>query len=109
MQVNGGKELNSLPWQVWANTQDVKLEVTPAYSSAANGVAKQKHGVSFDHVRTVLYKTGLPAYLWNYAATYIVYSKNLLPAACTGFCISAEMWYGQHMNVLHLCPFGSTA
>jgi hypothetical protein len=109
VRVDGGKEFSSGPWLKWAEENGVKLEVTPAYSSAANGIVERKHGVTFDHVRTILYESSLPPYLWTYACAYVVYTENLLPAARTGFKIPAELWYRKKMDVAHLRPWGAVA
>ncbi|KAJ3751594.1 hypothetical protein EV360DRAFT_10450, partial [Lentinula raphanica] len=77
------------------------------YSSASNGVAERKHGVTFEHVCTILYDARLPPFLWAYAAAYIVYTENLLPAARNGFQIPAQLWYKRRMSVSHLRPFGA--
>ncbi|KAJ3831539.1 hypothetical protein F5878DRAFT_510389, partial [Lentinula raphanica] len=79
------------------------------YSSAANGVAEHKHGVTFDRVRTIIHDSGLPPFLCNYGCAYIVYTDNLLPASRTGFMIPAEIWHQKRVDVSHLRPFGAIA
>ncbi|KAE9388810.1 hypothetical protein BT96DRAFT_794066, partial [Gymnopus androsaceus JB14] len=56
-----------------------QIEHTPAYSSAMNGVAERKHGITFAKVRVILHDSGLPEFLWALAGAYVVYTENLLP------------------------------
>lgn len=60
VRVDGGKEFVNEKWAQWADLHGICIEQTPAYSSAVNGVAERKHGITVSKVRTILHKSQLP-------------------------------------------------
>jgi hypothetical protein len=96
VRVDGGGEFANDAWRDWAKSHGIRLEIIPAYSSAANGVAERKHGATFARVRAILHDSGLPKSLWTYAVAYITYTDNLLPSARANFQIPAEIWTGKY-------------
>jgi transposase InsO family protein len=73
VRVDGGGEFVNNEWREWAKKHRIKLEVIPAYSSSANGVAERKHGTTFARVRAILNDSGLLKFLWVHTAAYIVH------------------------------------
>jgi hypothetical protein len=107
VRVDGGGEFTNDEWKEWAKKHGIQLEVIPAYSSSANGVAERKHGTTFARVRAILHDSGLPKSLWAYAVAYITYTDNLLPSARANNQIPAQLWTGKRQDVSHLRPFGA--
>jgi hypothetical protein len=60
VRIDGGGEFANDSWRDWAKKHGIVLEITPAYSSAANGVAERRHRSTFARVRTILHDSGLP-------------------------------------------------
>lgn len=89
-------------WDVWAECHSITLTQTEGYSSSSNGVAEHKHGITFSMVHAILHELGLPHLLWAHAAAYVVYTLNLLPFACSGFKIPAEIFLLKRQDVSHL-------
>jgi hypothetical protein len=107
VRVDGGGEFANKVWKDWAKRHGIKLEIIPAYSSSANGVAERKHGSTFARVCAILHDSGLPKSLWAHAAAYITYMDNLLPSSRANNQIPAELWTGKRQDVAHLRPFGA--
>ena len=57
----------------------------------------------------MLAESELPAKYWADAVQTMVYVQNLLPNFRQPKTIPAELWTGQHQDILHLCPFGCTS
>jgi hypothetical protein len=107
VRVDGGGEFTNDEWKRWARKHGIQLEIIPAYSSSANGVAERKHGTTFARVRAILHDSGLPKSLWVYAVAYVTYTDNLLPSARANNQIPAQLWTGKRQDVSHLRPFGA--
>ncbi|EEB96374.1 hypothetical protein MPER_04503, partial [Moniliophthora perniciosa FA553] len=107
IRIDNGREFVNEKVEEWARKHGIELEVIAPYSSADNGVAERKHLSTFARVRTVLYESQLPPFLWAHAASYIVYSDNMLPSARHPGVIPAEAFLQKRQSVHHLRPFGS--
>ncbi|KAG9221993.1 hypothetical protein CCMSSC00406_0009201 [Pleurotus cornucopiae] len=106
VRVDGGGEFDNALWHAWGEKHGIIIEIIPAHSSAANGVAERRHRSIYSRVRTILFDSKLPTSLWCWTAEYVVYTDNLLPSSRYPGTIPAETFRGKRQSVGHLRPFG---
>ena len=54
----------------------INLRYTPRKESRLNGIAERLNRTVCEKARSLLFESGLPKYLWNYAVRYAVYILN---------------------------------
>ena len=76
------------------------LDFTTPYAHQQNGKAKRSMRTLLNMAHTMLADSGLPQKFWTDVVNTAVYTQNFIPATA---------WSGQHQDISHLQPFGSTA
>jgi len=70
----------SSAWHDYCQNHGIAHEFTVPYSSAQNGLAEQAIRTTIDDVRTLLHDSGLGHSYWVEAASYSVFTRNLIPS-----------------------------
>ncbi|KAG9219551.1 hypothetical protein CCMSSC00406_0008242 [Pleurotus cornucopiae] len=109
VRIDGGGESDNALWHTWGEKHGIIIEITPAHSSTANGVAERRHRSIYSRVRTILFESKMPPSLWCWVAEYVVHTDNLLPSSRHPGTIPAESFRGKRQSVSHLRPFGCRA
>ena len=77
------------------------------YSSAQNGLAEQAIRTTIDDICTLLHDSGLSHSYWAEAASYSVFSRNLIPSCHHPGTIPLQAFTGHCQSVSHLRVFGA--
>ena len=83
----------------------ITVEFSAPYTNGHNGVAGRGMRTIIEGVCCVLTDSGLPPSLWADAATFVIYTQNLIPSARHPGVIPTERWSGKHQDISHLHPF----
>jgi len=85
------------------------MEFSTPYAHSQNGVAECGMRTIIERTHCLLADSGLSPLLWADAASFSIYTGNLIPSAHHPGHIPAEKWMNKCQDVLHLHPFGCTA
>jgi hypothetical protein len=102
---NGGEYVNTF-LRNSLSSQGIQHITTAPHNSEQNGMAERSNRTVMDGARTVLDESGLPRRYWNYAVTFIAYSRNRSPSSATGSKTPIELFLKQKPSVRHMYPFG---
>jgi hypothetical protein len=94
-------------WKEYCQKKGVTHEFTAPYSSSQNSLAECAIRTTIDDVRTLLRDSSLSHSYWAEAATYSIYTRNLIPSRRVPGRIPLESFTGNRQNVSHLCVFGA--
>jgi hypothetical protein len=72
---NGGEYINQLMAQYFTDNGIIHETTTP-YTPQQNGISELKMRTIFERVRTMMYRSGAPDCLWNFAADYVAICLN---------------------------------
>jgi len=97
----------SSAWHDYCQNHGIIHEFTAPYSSAQNGLAERAIRTTIDNVHTLLRDSGLTHSYWAEAASYSVFTRNLIPSRRHPGTIPLEVFTGRRQNVSHLRVFGS--
>ena len=109
LRVDLGSKFFNDKWREYTTRHGIIVEFSAPYAHSQNGVAERGMCTILEGMHCILADSGLPTSLWADAATYIIYTRNLIPSACHPGLIPAERWSGRRQDVSHLHPFGSIA
>lgn len=105
---NGG-ELLSNEFRALLDEAGIVLETTAPGTPQQNGIAERGNRTVLEHVRAVLYDSGLPGFLWAEAVATVVYVLNRTPTRALENVVPEEAWSGHKPDIAHLRAFGATA
>ena len=94
-------------WKDYCLDHGIVHEFTAPYSSAQNGLAERAIRTTMDDVRTLLRDSGLGHSYWVEAASFSVYTRNLIPSRRHPGKIPVESFTGKRQDVSHLRVFGA--
>ncbi len=98
---------DSSAWRDYCQGHGILHEFTAPYSSAQNGLAERAIRTTIDDVRTLLRDSGLSHSYWAEAASYSVFTRNLIPSRRHPGRIPLETFTGRRQTVSHLRVFGA--
>ena len=98
---------DTLAWREYCQQKGIIHEFTAPYSSSQNGLAEHAIRTTIEDIRTLLNDSGLRHSYWAKAATYLIYTQNLIPLRCTPGCIPLESFTKKRQGVSHLRVFGA--
>jgi hypothetical protein len=102
---NGGEYVNTF-LRNSLSSQGIQHITTAPHNSEQNGMAERSNRTVMDGARTVLDESGLPKRFWNFAVTFVAYSRNRSPSSMTGNKTPIELFLKQKPSVSHMHPFG---
>ena len=106
VRTDGGPEWVNELWVAYFEKHGIIHETTPAYSSAANGVAERGIRMIIERVRCGLRDAGLAGSVWAETAATMIYLRDFLPMRRHPGKVPHEIWYKTKPDVSHLRAFG---
>ena len=77
LRTDRGGEFTSLEFNNFCGQNDIKRQVTTAYTPQQNGVAEQKNGTVMNMVRAMLSEKKIPKTFWVEAVNWSNYDVQL--------------------------------
>ena len=106
IRTDNGGEYTSEEFIKYCKQRGVIKQLTIPYTPQQNGVAERLNRTIMENVRSMLYHSNLPLYLWAEAVATVVYLRNMSPTSSFKGETPYERWYGVKPNVDHLRIFG---
>ncbi|KAM1792164.1 hypothetical protein ACFX14_035868 [Malus domestica] len=106
---NRGGEYTSNAFQAYCKEQEIRHQLTTAYTPQQNGIAERKNRTILDMARSMLKEKNLPKELWAKAVACSIYLLNRCPTKSVKRMTPQEAWSGYKPNVAHLRVFGCVA
>ncbi|KAM1484192.1 hypothetical protein EV2_037025 [Malus domestica] len=106
---NRGGEYTSNAFQAYCKEQEIRHQLTTAYTPQQNGIAERKNRTIIDMARSMLKEKNLPKELWAKAVACSIYLLNRCPTKSVKRMTPQEAWSGYKPNVAHLRVFGCVA
>lgn len=103
---NGGEYINNTIDE-YCGKEGIILEPCLPHTSQLNGTAERFNRTMQDKIRALLFDSGYPAAMWEYAAAVAVYSHNRLPSKTIDNKIPYEKFFGKEVSIKNLVRFGA--
>ena len=98
---------DTLAWKEYCQQKGMIHEFTAPYLSSQNGLAECATRTMIEDVWMLLNDLGLRHPYWAKAATYSIYTQNLIHSQCTPGHIPLESFTKKRQGVSHLHVFGA--
>lgn len=109
VRVNIGSEFLNNKWKGYTTKHGIIVEFSAPYTHGQNRVAEHGMQIIIERTWCLLTNSGLPPSLWADAASFTIYTGNLIPSTHHPGCVPAERWTNKRQDVSHLHPFGCNA
>ena len=103
---NGGE---NIVLKQYCADRGIEMELTVPRHSVQNGVAERAIGDVFQRARCLMYASGAPASLWEYAIAHAADLHNNLPSKANSKIAPCELWNDRQPVLDELKPFGCLA
>ncbi|MBP1527053.1 MAG: DDE-type integrase/transposase/recombinase [Spiroplasma ixodetis] len=107
LRCDNGKEYINSKLESYCQKEGVLIEPCPAYTSQLNGAAERFNRTLQDKIRALLFDSGYPTSMWEYAAAVGVYVYNRLPSKSIALERPYERIFGKIPRIDNLRRFGS--
>ena len=109
LRSNRGGKYTGGEFQRLLNDNNIKHELTCAYTPEQNGAIERENQTIMESVRSMLHKSQVHGQFWREAATTTVYLLTRMGSKTMGDITPYEAWYKQKLSVLYVIIFGSDA
>jgi hypothetical protein len=103
---NGGEYINKV-LIAWCASKGIEIQTTAPYSPSQNGVAERYNRTLLEIGRAMMFRKGLPTYLWVEAVKHAAYLRNRAATRALNGKTPHEAWTGNKPDISHLQEFGS--
>jgi transposase InsO family protein len=102
-----GKEFINETLKTWYCENGIDIQMTAPYSPSQNGVKERMNRTRVELARAMINKLDLPHFLWELAASHMVYLRN---GSFTRIVDRTpyEIWKKKKPNIAHLREFGAS-
>jgi transposase InsO family protein len=104
-----GGEYTSNAFQDFCRENEIRHQLTAAYTPHQNVIAERKNRTILDMTRSMLKEKGLPKQFWAEAVACSVYLLNRCPTKSVMNMMPQEAWSGYKPSFAHLQIFGCVA
>ena len=101
-----GGEYTYNAFQAYCKEQEIRHQLTAAYTPQQNGIAERKNKTILNMTRSMLKEKNLPKELWAEAIACSIYLLNRCPINSVKRMTPQEAWSRYKPNVTHLRVFG---
>ncbi|GKV06530.1 hypothetical protein SLEP1_g18415 [Rubroshorea leprosula] len=109
LRIDRGGEFNSKEFPDFCESNDIKRQLTAAYTPQQNGVFEKRNCTIMNMVRSLISKSGLPKEFWPEAVNWSVHILNRSPTSPLLDMMLEETWSGCRPAVDYLRIFGCIA
>lgn len=93
----------------FCDTNDIRRQLTTAYTPQQNGVSERKNRTILNMVRSMLVRGKMPKKFWPEAVNWSIHILNRCPISSVQDMTPEEAWMGRKPTVDHLRIFGCIA
>lgn len=106
LRCDNGTEYINEELKEFCKEKGIDIDPCPPYTSQLNGVAERFNRTIQDKIRALLYDSGFPTSMWEYAAAAATYIHNRLPNKSIDLECPYDKYFGKISNVSNLRRFG---
>jgi len=106
LRTDRGGEFTSKEFNEYCSMNEIKRQLTAAYTPQQNGVAERKNRTIMNLVRSILSEKHIPREFWPEAVNWCIHTLNRSPAAAIKEVTPEEAWSGVKPSVGYFRVFG---
>jgi len=106
LRTDRGGEFTSQEFNQFCKENDIKRQLTAAYTPQKNGVAERKNRTIINMVRSMISDKKIPKSFWPEAVNWTVHVLNRSPTLAVKNMTPEEAWSGIKPSVEHFRVFG---
>ena len=106
LRSDNGTEYINREMETFCMERGILLDIIPPYTSPLNGVAERFNRSLQEKMRALIFDSGFPTGMWEYAAEVSCYNHNIAPNKSIDLETPYRKWFGNQTELRNVRRFG---